>query len=72
VLGRRNWLFCDTPNGAHASANLYSIIETAKANEHDPYRYLRYLFTELPKASSPEQIADLLPFNIVPADIPDT
>jgi len=71
VLGRRNWLFSDTPSGAHASANLYSIIETAKANGHEPYLYLRYLFTELPKASSPEQLAELLPFNIVPADIPD-
>ena len=71
VLGRRNWLFSDTPNGAHASANLYSIIETAKANGHEPYRYLRHLFTEVPKASAPEQIADLLPFNVSPADIPD-
>jgi hypothetical protein len=70
VLGRRNWLFSDTPNGAHASANLYSIIETAKANGHEPYRYLRHLFTELPKVSSPEHLAALLPFNISPADIP--
>ena len=71
VLGRRNWLFSDTPNGAHASSSLYSIIETAKDNGHEPYRYLRYLFTELPKASSPEQIALLLPVNLSPADIPD-
>ena len=75
VLGRRNWLFSDTPNGAHASANLYSIIETAKAkakaNGHEPYRYLRHLFTELPKASSPQAFAALLPFNISPSDIPD-
>jgi len=71
VIGRRNWLFSDTPNGAHASANLYSIIETAKANGHEPYRYLRFLFTELPKASSPEQIATLLPFNVTPTDIRD-
>jgi len=71
VLGRRNWLFADTPNGAHASAHLYSIIETAKANGHEPYRYLRHLFTELPKASSPQAVAALLPFNIPPSDIPD-
>ena len=69
VLGRRNWLFSDTPNGAHASANLYSMIETAKASGHEPYRYLRHLFTELPKASSPEHLAALLPFNVSPADI---
>lgn len=70
VIGRRNWLFADTPNGAHASAALYSIIETAKANGHEPYRYWRFLFTELPKAPSPEAIAALLPFNIPPADLP--
>ena len=71
VLGRCDWLFADTPNGAHASANLYSIIETAKANGHEPYRYLRHLFTELPKASSPQEVAALLPVNISPSDIPD-
>ncbi len=71
VIGRRNWLFADTPNGAEASAAIYSIIETAKANGHEPYRYLRYLFTELPKASSPEQVAHLLPFNVAPQEIPD-
>ena len=71
VIGRRNWLFADTPNGAGASATLYSIIETAKANGHEPYRYLRYVFTELPKTSSPAQVAQLLPFNIAPTDIPD-
>jgi len=71
VIGRRNWLFADTPKGARASAALYSIIETAKANGHEPYRYLRFLFTELPKAQSPEAIAALLPFNIAPAELPD-
>jgi transposase len=71
VIGRRNWLFADTPNGADASATLYRIIETAKANGHEPYRYLRHLFTALPKASSPDQIAQLLPFNIATQEIPD-
>ena len=50
---------------------IYSLIETAKANGHEPYRYLRHLFTELPKASSPQEVAALLPFNISPPDIPD-
>lgn len=45
-------MFSDTPNGAHASANLYSLVESAKANGIDPYAYLRYLFTELPKAKA--------------------
>lgn len=48
VLGRKNWLFSGSPRGAHASATLYSLMETAKANGIEPYRYLRYLFTKLP------------------------
>lgn len=48
VVGRKNWLFSGSPRGAHTSATLYSLIETAKANGLEPYRYLRYLFTKLP------------------------
>jgi len=44
VLGRKNWLFAGTPEGAEASALLYSIIETAKANGLEPYAYLKYIF----------------------------
>ena len=47
-----------------ASANLYSLIETAKANSLEPYAYLRYLFTELPKAETVEAIEALLPGNL--------
>lgn len=64
VVGRKNWLFADTPKGAHASAALYSIIETAKANGLEPYRYLRHIFKELPKAVSVEQFEALLPWNV--------
>ncbi len=64
VIGRRNWLFADTPKGAKASANLYGLIETVKANGLEPYHYLRYVFKELPKAKTVEQIEALLPFNI--------
>ncbi len=64
VLGRKNWLFADTPAGAHASASLYSLIETAKANDLEPYQYLRHIFKELPKAQSVSEIEQLLPFNI--------
>ncbi len=64
VLGRKNWLFADTPKGATASANLYSLIETAKANGLEPFYYLRYVFKELPKAQTLEQIEALLPFNV--------
>ena len=64
VLGRKNWLFCDTVKGAQASANLYSLIETAKANGLDPYRYLCHVFAELPKTDTVEAVEALLPWNV--------
>ena len=64
VVGRKNWLFSDSVKGVRASANLYSLIETAKANGLEPYAYLRYLFTELPKAETLEAIEALLPGTI--------
>ena len=63
VLGRKNWLFSTSVKGVQASANLYSLIETAKANGLEPYAYLRHLFTELPKAETVEAIEALLPGN---------
>ena len=62
VIGRRNWLFADTVGGATASANLYSLIETAKANGIEPFRYLRALFKQLPRARSADDYAALLPW----------
>jgi len=64
VVGRKNWLFSASVKGVKASANLYSLIETAKANKLEPYAYLRYLFTELPQAETVEAIEALLPGNI--------
>ena len=64
VLGRKNWLFCDTVRGAHASANLYSLIETAKANGLEPYQYLRRVFKELPTAQNVDEIEALLPCRV--------
>ena len=64
VIGRKNWLFSQSVKGVKASANLYSLIETAKANGLEPYAYLRTLFTELPKAVTVEEIENLLPGNI--------
>ena len=64
VLGRKAWLFSDTPAGAEASARLYGLIETAKANGCEPYDYLRRVFTDLPKATTLAQIEALLPWNI--------
>jgi transposase len=63
ALGRRNWLFADTVKGAKASAALYSIVSTARANGLEPYAYLRKLFAELPKAKTVEDFEVLLPFS---------
>jgi len=56
VMGRKNWLFADTPAGATASANLYTLVETAKADGIVPYTYLRHVFTALPKADTVEAL----------------
>ena len=64
VIGRKNWLFSSSQAGAHASANLYSLIETAKANGLEPYAYLKQLFTLLPQATSLEDVDQLLPCNV--------
>jgi len=64
VMGRKAWLFADTPAGANASARLYGLIETAKANGLKPYAYLRHVFTELPNATTRAEIEALLPWNI--------
>ena len=62
VIGRKNFLFCITPRGATASATTYSIIESAKENGLKPFEYLKYLFTELPNASS-EDLDKFLPWS---------
>ena len=64
VVGRKNWLFSDTPKGARASAAIYSLIETAKANGLEPYKYLKHLFTHLPNAMTKDDFLALLPHNI--------
>lgn len=65
VVGRRNWLFADTVGGATASANLYSLIETCKANGIDPYSYLVALFRALPLARTADDYDALLPWRLV-------
>ena len=64
VVGRKNWLFSDTVAGANASANLYSLLQTCKANGIDPYRYLRALFVALPNARTADDYEALLPWRI--------
>ena len=66
VLGRKNWLFAGSPDGAKASATFFSLIETAKANGLEPYAYLRYVFNRLPLVQSEQDLKDLLPQNIDP------
>ena len=61
VIGRKNWLFSGSPRGAAASALLYSLIETAKANRREPYWYLRELFEKLPFARTRADYLALLP-----------
>ena len=69
VVGRKNWLFAGSPDGAKASATFFSLIETAKANGLEPYAYLRYIFKKLPLAQTEQDLKDLLPYNINPAFI---
>ncbi|MGX0955956.1 transposase [Pseudomonas viridiflava] len=66
VIGRKNWLFSDTPKGATASAQLYSLVETAKANGQEPYAWLRHALERLPTATSVEDYEALLPWNCEP------
>ena len=49
IMGRKNFLFCNTPGGAQSSAVLYSLIETAKETGLDPYRYLLWVLEWAPK-----------------------
>jgi len=66
VVGRKNWLFSDTPKGATASAQIYSLVETAKANGQEPYAWLRHVLERLPQARSLEDYEALLPWNCKP------
>ena len=61
VIGRKNWLFSDTVAGAKASANLYSLIETVKAHNIEPYDYLKWLLERIPNASTADEVEKLMP-----------
>jgi transposase len=66
VQGRKNWLFADTPKGASASAAVYSIVETAKANELNVFTYLNYLLLYMPDMdyrNDPDILEDLMPWS---------
>lgn len=66
VIGRKNWLFANSVKGAKASANLYSLIETAKAHNLNPEIYLTNIYRQLPNANTVDKIEKLLPWNFKP------
>ena len=61
TTGRRNWIFSGGPRGAHASAFMYTLVESAKVNDLEPKCYLTMLFEKLPLATSRKQLRSLLP-----------
>ncbi len=63
AVGRKNFLFAAVQAGAHASAGLYTLVESAKANGIEPFDYLNLIFKELPAAKTQEQLESLLPYN---------
>ena len=66
TVGRKNWLFCDTPRGAKASAVIYSLIETAQANDLSPKAYLHICLTNLPSMDfrqHPKELLSLMPWS---------
>ena len=64
AVGRKAWLFADTPQGARASATCYSLIETAKANHLEPYAYMNYVLSHIGDADTLEKLEALLPWNV--------
>jgi transposase len=69
-MGRKAWLFAQSEAGAKATALWYSLVETAKANELEPYWYLRKIFEEMTVYLRDEKPVDeLLPWNVDPAEL---
>ncbi len=70
VIGRKNWLFSNTPRGAKASAAMYSLIESAKINGLEPYAYLRFLFAKLPYVlKNRDELRKLMPCFVTAEEI---
>jgi transposase len=69
VIGRKNWLFFNSIAGVKAAEVLFSIIETCALHKIEPYAYLRFVLTEIPKAKTMEDIECLMPFNIKPEQL---
>ena len=69
AIARKNFLFADTEAGAESTARVFSLIETARANEHNPQKYLSVLLTELPTIKSVRDVDALMPWAITPDEI---
>ena len=69
AIARKAFLFADTAAGAEASARIYSLLETARANGQHVHRYLTVLLTELPNVASVEDVEALLPWNLSPDEV---
>jgi hypothetical protein len=72
VIGRKNFLFSNTPKGAKASSTIYSIVESAKENGLNPYRYLKFLFEKMPNVNIKDNaiLDELLPWSdTLPSDV---
>ena len=66
ATGRKCWYFCYDKVGAQASANLFSLVLTCRANDVDRFEYLRYIFEQLPTATTEDDFEALLPWNVKP------
>lgn len=64
VIGRKNWLFADSVDGANANAVMYSLVQTALANRLDPHKYLLHVFQQLPYIKNSNDVESLLPWNV--------
>ena len=69
AIARKNFIFADTEAGAESSGRVFSLIETARANNHNPQKYLSVLLAELPNVKTVDEIDALLPWAITPETI---
>ena len=66
TIGRKNWLFSGSPKGARASAGIYTLIETAKANGINPTKYIQFILSDIPGSAflqCPEFLEEYMPWN---------
>jgi hypothetical protein len=64
VIGRKGWMFADSVEGAHAAATIFSLVETCKHHQVEPYDWFRYVLQVIPSCSTLEELEALLPFNV--------